>query len=149
MIKYEDLMANPKEMAFKLYNFINASNQIDYAYNYLESHYTDPVVMQAASLSKAALGLSLKKRKLRLETQWRRGELSRVELDKALQNASYVPLEDEKRDEQREKRLREYYATVRLKDFKHDHWKHEMEPEILQSILEEPKCKTVLKLLYP
>lgn len=146
MVKYEDLMLNPQETAFKLYHFINASDHIEYAYNYLKSHYTDPVLNQAHSLSAAALGISLKKRKLRLETQWRRGELSRVELDKALQNASYVP-EDEKRDEQREKRLREYYGTVRLKDFKHDHWRQEMKPEVLENILQEPKCKTVLKLL--
>ena len=38
-MKYEDLVSQPKEMAVKLYRFINASEDIDYALQYLESHY--------------------------------------------------------------------------------------------------------------
>ena len=38
-MKYEDLVSQPKEMAVKLYHFINASEDIDYALQYLESHY--------------------------------------------------------------------------------------------------------------
>ena len=39
LMKYEDLVSQPKEMAVKLYHFINASEDIDYALQYLESHY--------------------------------------------------------------------------------------------------------------
>ena len=39
LMKYEDLVSYPREMAVKLYRFINASEDIDYAFQYLESHH--------------------------------------------------------------------------------------------------------------
>ena len=82
-LKYEDMVLEPYMTASKLYQFINASKEdLKYAYAYIQSHSqlqedSQSSEEEARSLTKAALGISLTKRKIRLESQWRLGELSR------------------------------------------------------------------------
>ena len=140
MVKYEDIVQNPKAMAVKLYDFLNATQSLQHAFNYLESHLTQPKV--AHKLAKVALKLSLAKRKIRLDTQWRTGQLSRLEFEKARQNDSYVPLPDQ---QEREKRLHQYYGTYREYNFAHDHWRQELPPDVLRDIHNNTVCQKVLK----
>ena len=82
-LKYEDMVLEPYMTAAKLYQFINASKEdLKYAYAYIQSHSqlqedSQSSEEEARSLTKAALGISLTKRKIRLESQWRLGQLSR------------------------------------------------------------------------
>ena len=82
-LKYEDMVLEPYITASKLYQFINASKEdLKYAYAYIQSHSqlqedSQSSEEEARSLTKAALGISLTKRKIRLESQWRLGQLSR------------------------------------------------------------------------
>lgn len=82
-LKYEDMVLEPYMTASKLYQFINASKEdLKYAYAYIQSHSqlqedSQSSEEEARSLTKAALGISLTKRKIRLESQWRLGQLSR------------------------------------------------------------------------
>ena len=82
-LKYEDMVLEPYMTASKLYQFINASKEdLKYAYAYIQSHSqlqedSQSSEEEARSLTKAALGISLAKRKIRLESQWRLGQLSR------------------------------------------------------------------------
>ena len=75
----------------------------------------------------------------------RRGQISRNEFDKFLQNSSYTPLENT--DREREKRLKKYYGTYRSEHFKHDHWRNELSPTVLGNINRNSDCQKVLKLL--
>ena len=145
VVKYEDLISNPKRTAKNLYEFINASEYVDYAYDYLKSHQgpeTEKVVAQ--SLTKQALKLSFFKRKERLEAKWRTGVISRNEFDKAMNNSAYDPKSHE---EENLKRLQNYYGTYRAKDFQFDHWRGEIKSEVLEKIMNHPDCQLVLKLL--
>ena len=82
-LKYEDMVLEPYLTTSKLYQFINASKEdLKYAYAHIQSHSQLQEDSQsseevARSLTKAALGISLTKRKIRLESQWRLGQLSR------------------------------------------------------------------------
>jgi len=148
LMKYEDLVSQPKEMAVKLYRFINASEDIDYALQYLESHYkndqpTSNVV--AHTLAKSALTMSMAKKKIRMETKWRRGQMTKNEFDKFKKNSSYIPTENT--DREREKRLKKYYGTHRYKSFKHDHWRETLSLKSLQEINSNSDCQKVLRLL--
>ena len=86
-LKYEDMVLEPYLTASKLYQFINASTEdLKFAYAYIQSHSQLQEDLQsseeqeaARSLAKAALGLSLIQRKIRLESQWRLGQLSRYQ----------------------------------------------------------------------
>ena len=85
------------------------------------------------------------KKKIRMETKWRKGQISKNEFDKFLQNSSYVPSENT--DHEHAKRLKKYYGTYRSKNYKHDHWKEQLNPEILKDINSNSDCQKVLKLL--
>lgn len=80
-LKYEDMVLEPYLTTSKLYQFINASKEdLKYAYAHIQSHsqlQEDSQSSEVRSLTKAALGISLTKRKIRLESQWRLGQLSR------------------------------------------------------------------------
>ena len=145
VVKYENLISNPKETAKNLYEFINASEYLDYAYDYLKSHQGPEIEkVVAQSLTKQALKLSFFKRKERLEAKWRTGVISRNEFDKAMNNTAYDPKSQE---EESFKRLQNYYGTYRAKDFQFDHWRGEIKSEVLERIMNHPDCQMVLKLL--
>merc|ERR1712062_2362 len=155
-LKYEDMVLEPYLTTSKLYQFINASKEdLKYAYAYIQSHSqlqedSQSSEEEARSLTKAALGISLTKRKIRLESQWRLGQLSRIEFEKAKKNSSYVPISPKEFDIKRQMRIQKYYDTHRSRDFQHDHWKHELSNETLREIMTEPLCQKVLKMLdYP
>ena len=148
MVKYEDIVTKPLEMASKLYGFLNKTADLEYARGFFESRIeaaADPKKSLASSLSKQALRMSLTQRKIRFEAKWRHGEISKAEYDKAIQNASYVPQPNP--DEERENRLHKYYGTFRPINFRHDHWKTELKPEVLKEILMHDDCREVMKLL--
>ena len=85
------------------------------------------------------------KLKIRMETKWRKGQISKNEYDKFLNNSSYVPSENS--NYEHEKRLKKYYGTYRSKNFKHDHWRNELSPTVLGNINRNSDCQKVLKLL--
>ncbi len=146
-VKYEDVVENPQEMAVKLYQFINATSSLDHAFNFLKEHFIDPTVHLGNIITKKALQLSLSQRRIRLETKWRRGQISRKEFEKARLNSSYIPQEENGEQEERERRLHKYYDTYRPADFRHDHWREELSPQVLEDIYRDATCRKVLRLL--
>lgn len=140
MVKYEDIVGNPQKLASKMYGFMNRKSGLNFAVEYIKSH--SEAASRTASFTAA---LSLAHRKIRLETQWRRGQISKVEFEKARENSSYVPKLSP--EEEREKRLKKYYGTVRSDTFRHDHWRQEIRPELLRELYSNEECLKVLKLL--
>ena len=86
-VKYEDVVLEPYKTSMEIYQFMNATQDLKYAYEYIQSHSQNSERDQeeegesqsavGRQMAKAALGLSLAKRKIRLEKQWRLGQLSR------------------------------------------------------------------------
>ena len=99
----------------------------------------------AHTLAKSALTMTMAKKKIRMETKWRRGQMTKNEFDKFLKNSSYIPTENT--DREREKRLKKYYGTHRYTSFKHDHWRETLSLKSLQEINSNSDCQKVLRLL--
>ena len=130
----------------KMFEFINATQYLEFALKYIENHIEPPKKVQevAQNITSKALQMIFIKRQMRLDTKWRNGYISRKEYEKALNDSSYKPKNP---DQENDKRLQKYYGTYRSKDFQHDHWRKELKSEILTDIMNTPECQKVLNLL--
>ena len=113
-MKYENLISYPRTMAKKMYDFMNVTNNIKYAYEYLHNHMEPQTdILLAKNLTKQALMMSFMKRKVRLETKWRTGVISRKEYDKALNDSAYKP-----KDDAEISKVRQYFLSTKVRFFK-------------------------------
>ena len=137
MVKYELLARTPTESAEKIYKFLGWMNAQEVIPGFLQSHFK----------LKEPPSLPL--------NSWLPGEIRFNKTSSATANSpgmrnvassKFKPRESKPSKAKFKLRSSYYYSTRRGRSFKHDHWKDEMDQDILDKILTMPSCKKALHM---
>ena len=149
VLKYEDLVENPLDNVKRLFEFVNATQYLSYANYYLHNHMRTQYGISAKSFINQSKNLNSINRQIKLNffldivNYKKNGNLTDDEYEQAMQTFFSSSVNHIKS----KGIIQKYYSTYRSKKFKHDHWRKDIDEEILHSVNSNEHCHTFMNLL--
>ena len=149
VLKYEDLVENPLDNVKRLFEFVNARQHLSYARYYLHNHMRTQSGISAKNFINQSKNVNSMNRQIKMNffleivNHKKNGSLTNNEYEQAIQTFFSSSVNHIKS----KGIIQKYYSTYRSKKFKHDHWRKEIDEEILHTVNSNEQCQTFMNLL--